>query len=231
MSVVTAVLHSWGIMAEAPEQPLIKALVTNDVVDFPHNDLENAAWFLHERISRSFEQRERPDGIFLDMIALVTMTSFALEGYANALGWRWLRDDPKAWKAFEWSRVTQKIETLTARYGLAVDWSQRPFSTVEPLIALRNMFAHPKAAPAADRERLLIGRHNDFVKLLRDHKPEYEKALTWEFADQACQDVDAIWHLLVKASGLNPFDLQSGGSQGFELLAHIGPDGSETPAR
>ena len=217
-------------MSDQQEQPLIRALVTNDVIDFPHNDLENAAWFLHQRVKRGFENKERPDGIFLDMIALVTMISFALEGYANALGWQWLRDDPKEWKAFEWSRVAKKIETLAARYGLAIDWSQRPFSTVEPLVALRNMFAHPKAAPAADRERILVGRHNDFVKLLRDHKPEYERLLTWDFADQAYEDVDAIWHRLLDASGLNPFHLQSGGSQGVELLAHIGPDGAETLA-
>lgn len=210
-------------MPEERKQPLIRARVTNDVTDYPHNDLENAAHFFRERLKASIEAKERGDGIFLDLIALVTMTSFALEGYVNALGHHRLRDDAKAWRAYEWSSVRKKIETLVEWYGLAVDWDNRPFATVEPLVRLRNLFAHPKATPAENREQILVGTHDEFVKLLRDHKPEYERTLTWEFADGAYQDVDTIWHTLLDASGINPFDLNSGGSQGFEYIEHVEP--------
>lgn len=210
-------------MTDEREQPLIRALVTNDVTDYPHNDLENAAFFFRERLKVAIEGKERGDAIFLDMIALVTMTSFALEGYVNALGHHRLRDDEKSWRTFEWMPVRKKIETLSEWYGLAVDWSNRPFSTIEPLVRLRNLFAHPKATPAQKREQILVGTHGEFVKLLRDHKPEYERTLTWEFADGAYRDVDAIWHTLLDASGINPFDVQSGGSQGFEYIEHVNP--------
>lgn len=211
-------------------QPLIRAKITNEITDFPHNDLENAAWFFRERLQKAFEAKDRPDGVFFDLIALVTMTSFALEGYVNALGWHWLSADAKAWKKFEWQPTRVKIEEFSARFGLTADWNDRPFSTVEPLIKLRNLFAHPKAAPAEQREQILDGRHNDFVAMLRDHKPEYERALTWEFANRAYEDVDDIWHTLLKASGIRPSDLSSGGSQGIELVGWVGPDGEVTPA-
>lgn len=217
-------------MTEERKQPLIRALVTNDVVDYPHNDLENAAWFFRERLKKAFQDNERSDGIFLDMIALVTMTSFALEGYVNVLGWHWLREDDKAWKAFEWQSTRKKIEQLAERYGLAVDWDSRPFVTVDQLVKLRNMFAHPKAHPVKNREQELVGTHDDFVKMLRNHKPEYEERLTWEFANQAYEDVDTMWNTLLGASKLNPFNLTSGGSQGFEMLAYVNEDGSETLA-
>jgi hypothetical protein len=32
------------------KQPRIRAKITNDWVDYPHNDLSNAAWFFRERI-------------------------------------------------------------------------------------------------------------------------------------------------------------------------------------
>ncbi|MEG8027110.1 hypothetical protein [Sphingomonas aerolata] len=208
-------------------QPRIRAVVTNDVTDYPHNDLENAAYFFRERLKKSIAERDRAEGIFLDMIALVTMTSFALEGYVNALGHHRLKDDAKAWKSFEWMPVRKKIETLVSWYGLTIDWESRPFAIVDPLVRLRNLFAHPKATPAQNREQILVGTHNEFVKLLREHKPEYERTLTWEFANGAYEDVDSIWQKLLGASGINPFDVRSGGSQGFEYIEHVGSNNED----
>lgn len=121
----------------------------------------------------------------------------------------------------EWSPVRSKIETLAEWYGLAIDWDRRPFATVDPLVRLRNPFAHPKATPAENREQILIGTHNEFVKMLRDHEPEYERTLTWEFADGAYEDVDAMWNTLLQGSGINMFDLVSGGSQDIEYIEHV----------
>ena len=111
-------------MSGEKAQPVIRAKITNDVVDYPHNDLENAAYFFRERLKRSFESGERSDGIFLDMIALVTMTSFALEGYANALGWHWHRADAKAWKNFEWMPVKKKLQALAENLNPAQPWGK-----------------------------------------------------------------------------------------------------------
>lgn len=203
------------------QQPLIRALVTNDKVDYPHNDLENAAFFFRERLQRSIADKDEAEGIFLDMIALVTMTSFALEGYVNVLGHHRLKEDEKAWQAFQWKSVRKKLETLALWYGLTIDWQAKPFATVEPLVQLRNQFAHPKATPAVDREQILVGTHDDFVRMLRNHKPEYERSLTWEFADTAYNDVQDLWSILLRASGINPFDLHTGGSQGIEYIEHV----------
>lgn len=72
-------------MEDDLSQPLIRASVINDVTDYPHNDVELQPIFSSERLKQATEEKERGDVILLDLIALVTMTSFALEGYVNAL--------------------------------------------------------------------------------------------------------------------------------------------------
>jgi hypothetical protein len=71
---------------EEKKQPLIRVRMENDVTDYPHNDVSNAAFFFRERLTRAFEDKERADGIFLEMIGMMTMTAFALEGYTNFVG-------------------------------------------------------------------------------------------------------------------------------------------------
>lgn len=73
-------------MTDDVKQPRIRARLTNDTTDFPHNDIANAALYMRERLSKAFEDKDRGDGIFLDMIAMVTMVAFALEGYVNFVG-------------------------------------------------------------------------------------------------------------------------------------------------
>ena len=215
-------------MSDKSEQPRIRAKVTNDVVDFPHTLLETAAWALHGKVKEVFEGERSREGVSLDMVALLTLTAFTLEGYVNALGWICLREDAETWAKYERLRTKAKVKWLARAYNLPIDWNQRPFSTLTEVIIARNTFAHPKAAPASNREQILEGTHNEFMKLLRSHKAEYEKWLEWPFVDRAYVDVEAAWNTLRDASGINPFDLVSGGSQGIEALERIEADGTIT---
>ena len=61
---------------DADGQPKIRAKMTNNWVDYPHNDLSHAAWFFQQRINNAFREEKRADGIFLEMIACVTMIAF-----------------------------------------------------------------------------------------------------------------------------------------------------------
>ncbi len=219
------------------ERPVIRAKVTNEVVDYPHNDIANAAYFFRERLSEAFDKNERREGLFLDMMALITMTAFALEGYVNLIGSRLIErcvtDSDRAaeaWGAFERKRTRQKIKSIRKATGILIDWNKRPYVTVSELIDLRNMFAHPKPHRPEKREYEAVGTDSELKQLLRDYRPEYEARLTWNFACRAYEDVEQIWQELLDAAKIDRFDTMSGGTQGLQLLAWVNPDGSETLA-
>lgn len=219
------------------KQPVIRALVTNDVTDYPHNDIANAAFFFRERLAKAFEDKERADGIFLDMMAMVTMTAFALEGYVNFVGGtvinKCVEDKERAaevWRTFERKPTRDKLKAIRKMTGMEIDWNKRPYLTVTELIDLRNLFAHPKPHRPKQREFEAVGTDSELKKLLRSYRPEYEEKLTWDLATRAYDDVEEIWQALLTAANINPYDAMSGGSQGFQLLAWVNADGTETRA-
>ena len=224
-------------MTDEVKQPRIRARLTNDTTDFPHNDIANAALYMRERLSKAFEDKDRGDGIFLDMIAMVTMVAFALEGYVNFVGMtlieRSATDKGSAaasWSDYERKSTKDKVKALLKMTGVDIDWNKRPYATIGELNEIRNMFAHPKPHKPKVREWEAVGTDAEFRKQLRDYRPEYEERLTWEFCTRAYDDVEAIWQHLLEAAKINLIDALSGGSQGFELLAWVDENGGETKA-
>lgn len=209
------------------EQPRIRAKITNNWVDYPHNDLSNAAWFFRERINKAFSEKERLDGIFLDMIACVTMIAFSLEGYVNFIGAKLLDGKSDEWGDFERATVRCKIKAIRRLTGIQIDWNKRPYSTTIKLIDLRNTLAHPKAHKAEPREWIAEGTDSAFKKMLRDYEPSWVKVINQTFIDEAYADVEAIWKSLLAAAKLEEHEAWSGGSQGIELIDVLPP----TPAR
>ena len=223
-SAAMAVAVAWR-MVEERKQPRIRALVTNNVVDWPHNDVANAAHFFLERLKGAFERQERADGLFLDMMAVVTMTAFAMEGYANFIGSALIErtvkdaaDADEAWAAFEKKRTKDKIKAIRRMTGTTINWNARPYSSLRDLTDLRNMFAHPKAHRPEQQEFEAVGTDGELRKMLREYRPDYERRLTWEFVQIAYEDVEAIWAQLLEAAGIKAHETWSGGSQGFSLI-------------
>jgi hypothetical protein len=224
-------------MTDDVKEPRIRARLTNDTTDFPHNDIANAALYMRERLSKAFEDKDRGDGIFLAMMAMVTMVAFALEGYVNFVGMtlieRSATDKGSAaasWSDYERKSTKDKVKALRKMTGVDIHWNKRPYATIGELNELRNMFAHPKPHKPKVREWEAVGTDAEFRKQLRDYRPEYEERLTWEFCTRAYDDVEAIWQHLLEAAKINPIDALSGGSQGFELLAWVDENGGETKA-
>jgi hypothetical protein len=205
-----------------PEQPRIRAKLTNDFVDYLHNDLSNAAFFFRNRINKAFEENDRTDGIFLDMMAAITMTAFALEGYVNFVGYRLLKDNQAGWNDYEKKPVKEKIKEIRKVIGVQINWNMRPYTVVDQLIDVRNMLAHPKEHRAEPREWIAVGTHSELQEMLRDYRPEYERKITQSFMNEAYDDVEAIWCELREAAKIPVHETWSGGSQGFELIAHMG---------
>lgn len=209
--------------ATGDEQPRIRAKITNDWVDYPHNDLSNAAWALRERINKAFIEKERADRIFLDMIACVTMIAFSLEGYVNFIGAKLLGDVSGEWVAFERATVREKIKVIRRLTGMQIDWNKRPYSTTTKLFDIRNMLAHPKAHKAEPREWIDEGTDSAFKKMLRDYEPEWMKIINQTFIDEAYEDVETIWKNLLAAAEIEEHEAWSGGPQGFELIEILSP--------
>lgn len=209
---------------EADEPPRIRAKITNDWVDYPHNDLSNAAWFFRERINKAFAEKERADGIFLDMMACVTMIAFSLEGYVNFIGAKLLGGKPHDWSDFERITVRNKIKVIGRHTGIQIDWNQRPYSTTTKLMNLRNMLAHPKPHKADPREWIADGTESVFKKVLRDYEPAWMKIIDQAFIEETYADVEAIWKSLLSAAKIEEHEAWSGGSQGIELIEFLPPD-------
>ena len=112
----------------------MRAIVSNHQVDYAHNDVANAAWFFKERLTKAFQAQDRSDGIFLDMMAMATMTAFALEGYVNFVGIKLIErehegDDAKdAWLRFEKKSPRDKIKIIRRLTGTTIDWNRRPYA-------------------------------------------------------------------------------------------------------
>ncbi|HTG39694.1 hypothetical protein [Sphingomonas sp.] len=206
------------------EQPRIRAKITNNWMDYPHNDLSSAAWYFLQRINKAFAESERADRIFPDMIACVTMMAFALEGYVNFIGAKLLDGKPDEWRKFEGAKVRDKIKAIRRLTGLQIDWNKRPYSTTTKLIDLRNILAHPKAHRAEPSEWLAEGTDSDFKRMLRDYEPAWVKIINQTFVDEAYADVEAIWKSLLAAAKIEEHEAWSGGSQGFELIDCLPPD-------
>jgi hypothetical protein len=206
------------------EQPPVRAKITNDWVDYPHNDLSNAAWFFRERINKAFAEKERADGIFLDMMACVMMIAFSLEGYVNFIGAKLLDAKPEEWANFERAVVRDKIKAIRRLTGIQIEWNKRPYSTTAKLIDLRNMLAHPKAHKAEPRVWIAEGTDSSFKKMLRDYEPDWVKIISPAFIDEAYADVEAIWKSLLVAAKIGEHETLSGGSQGFEVVDFLPPD-------
>jgi hypothetical protein len=201
------------------EHRRIRAKMTNAFVDYLHNDLSTAAWFFRERINAGFAGKQRADGLFLDMMAAAVMIAFSLEGYANFLGERVLGGSFE-----ERASVVEKLKSVRRALGMEVDWNKRPYSTARKIIALRDTLAHPKAHRAEPQEWEAVGTESELKKVLRDHKPDYERAITQDFINTAYDDVEAIWDEMLKAAKIEVHETWSHGSQGIEFIEQVAPE-------
>ena len=204
--------------AASEKQPRIRAKLTNDWVDYPHNDLSSAAWSLRNRINQAFAGDDRVDGIFLDMMACATMIAFSLEGYLNFLGAKLIDEKTDEWACFERASAPNKIKAIRRLTGIKIDWNKRPYLTTKKLINLRNQLAHPKPKKAEPREWIAEGTDSDFKKKLRNYEPDWVKTISQDFINEAYDDVEAIWKALLKAANIDEHQAFSGGSQGIELI-------------
>ncbi len=178
------------------------------VKDYIHNDIANAAHHLMKTIEARLEKDDR-DGIFLDMMAALTMIAFAVEANLNFIGDRVVED----WKERQsgekkWAQVLEKL-------GIEADYTQRPFSTMEELRKFRDTLAHGKPR-VLDEKETAIGTYDELYATndLKSRSP-WEAYVTLESVQAGYDDMNEIWNLMLEKAGIKLYDTLSGWSGGM----------------
>lgn len=195
------------------DEPVIKALLEYEGSELIHNDLISAAYHLKKRVEAGLANNQR-EGIGLDMMAAVTMTAFAFEAYLNFIG------DSVIDEFKERQNGLEKRKQVMGKLGIEWDSGSRPFSTVEKLIKARDVMAHGK--PRYFKEQWeAVGTHSELEETLRSYRKGLEIDITYDFMREAYDDVEAVWRMMLKASGIREFDTLDGGSSMISFKEYV----------
>ncbi|MCA1366653.1 hypothetical protein I6F15_04435 [Bradyrhizobium sp. BRP14] len=174
-----------------------------------HNDLANNAYYLRKKIHERLA-KEDTDGISLEMTACLIMIAFALEAQINFLGWKLITD----WN--ERSPALEKLQQVAKLLGVDPNFETRPFSTAKRLKEFRDGIAHGKPFVITVEDEL-VATYDELHNLGYKQAP-WEGVVTAEFLDQAYDDMETIWHDLLKRSGLEVFDTLTHHERDIEFI-------------
>lgn len=183
---------------EALMEERIKVKVKSKSQIYVHNDLANNAYHLHKMIHERLAKGET-EGISLEITACLIMIAFAMEARTNFLGFKLIKD----WKEF--APPLKKLQQVADNLGVSPDFESRPYLTARQLKEFRDEIAHGKPVVAIDVERELVATYDELEKL-GYVQASWEGIATREFLDKAYEDVETIWHDLLKSSGLTVID-------------------------
>ena len=214
-------------MATHPNERRMRAIVTNEGVEYVHNDLATACFFFRQRLAVAVSQEAGGEPAYTYVMALVTMLAFTLEGYVTFIGDRLIKSGPDeaisklAWNTFERLPVKKKIKEIARIKGATIDWNVEPYTMVDQLVGLRDSLAHPKAYSPKQPRYEAEGTERELRQMLRDYEPEHARQLTPQFANKAADAVSNIWDHLLGIAGISLHETWGVRSQGLEFLHHI----------
>lgn len=191
----------------------MRVKLTSDRAIYIHNDLSNTAFYFKNRVTTRLEEGDH-DGIFLEMIAGLTMTAFAMEASINFVGDKVLREDWNERAAY-WKKVKQVFEAL----GIKPDFETRPFSSIGKMQALRDALAHGKPERIT-KEEIVVGTYDELEARQRLHGT-WEEMVTIDNVKDWFDDMRAIWELMLEAGDIEVFDTMSQGMHGMEFIEHV----------
>ena len=178
-----------------------------------HNDLSNAAFYFKDRIRKRIDNNDR-DGIFLEMIAGLTMTAFAMEANINFVGAKILGEDWNERDAY-WKKVRQVIDAI----GIETDYDERPFSCIEKMKTLRDALAHGKPE-CVSKEEIVVGTYDE-LEAQRRLSGSWEEMVTLDNVENWYDDMNEIWNLMLEAAAISVFDTITQGSQEMNFIEYV----------
>ncbi|WP_164477710.1 hypothetical protein [Pannonibacter phragmitetus] len=194
----------------------MRVLVEKEIVDNIHNDLSNTAFYFKKRIKKRMDTGDQ-DGIFLEMMAALTMTAFALEAILNYIGHA---KEVPAWRK---KSLEEKLAVLLEKLGLKPDFEARPYSTVKQLKDLRNTLAHGKPRTITPEPEEIIGTYDE-IYVKPDLRSDWEREVTPEFVEIAYDDMVEIEKELFSAAKIEVMETLNGGSWTITFIDYVDDD-------
>lgn len=190
----------------------IKVILQQHGYFYIHNDLENAAFYFKNRIDSRYDAKDM-EGIAHEIMACLTMLAFTVESRFNFLGYKLIDD----WK--ERQPIKDKIKTVARRLNIEADFGKKPFSNFNMLFDFRDTLAHgqPKLI---NNEKELITTHEE-LDSRGFLEADWEKFVNQEFLNEIYTDVETIWDIFLKASGLRAFDTVTQFSSSVQFIEHV----------
>lgn len=178
-----------------------------------HNDLANAAFYFKERISERLKNDDR-EGVGIEMMACLTMIAFAVEARMNFLGYKLI----EKWK--ERAPYMVKVEKVTKRLGVAPDFGERPYKTIESLKNFRDTLAHGK--PLEIRTDVEVEATEEELRGRGFLGAPWEAAVTGEFVEMGFEDMEVVWRDLLARSKLGVMETITQGGATISFIGALG---------
>ncbi|WP_137701546.1 hypothetical protein [Marimonas lutisalis] len=186
-----------------------KYLVRTEAERFIHNDLSNAAYFLHD-LARDKERKNERDGIGLVTMAGLVFSAFSIEAKVNFVGWKVLKS---GWP--ERAPIAEKIELLNHVLGASLTWGTEPLQTIRRLFRFRNMLAHGKPDIVKGHEEIVEVEPEVWDAL----KMQWEADVTTGFL-AGCQHAEQeLWRILLKKAEIAAHETLTTGGHTLSRLS------------
>jgi len=158
--------------------------VTREGRYFPHVEL------LHGAGVHLAHVEAKHDGFFYSLLSSFLLSAFSLEAFLNYAGPK----VEKEWTEFERAPTLAKLVHICTVVGVSVDFSRRPFQTINELFQFRNRLAHPRD------EKLKIESDEDIESyqgvLYSQPLPKWMEYASVAKARMCSEDIKAIINLI-----------------------------------
>jgi hypothetical protein len=146
----------------------------------PHADFHHAVW-IHLQHAKA-----RHEGWHYSVLSAILLSAFTVEAYLNYVG----PALEAGWDDFDKASPLAKLRHVACLLKIEMDFSKRPFQTVNDLFSFRNRMAHPRS------ESLVVEYISDADGYSKDFyidiKPKWLVFATEANATRCYEDVEAV---------------------------------------
>ncbi|TKT71199.1 hypothetical protein YH63_007135 [Afipia massiliensis] len=191
---------------------LVRAKISKTANLYIHNDLAQAVNHFKDSIDR-MEAADDRAGISYEYMACGMMIAFAFEAKINFLGWKLI----EGWREFQsWD---EKVKLVCEQLGIEPDWGVRPWSSIRAMKRFRDMVAHGKPL-VVKHEEVVVMKAEDLNRRV-DLTANWEKGCKPHDVNLGYDDLQVVWHRMLKASEIEIFDTMTRGEGAIILLEKI----------
>lgn len=174
-----------------------------------HNDLQTAAFYLKEKIEEKIQNGDR-SGIGYDKMACLAMLAFSVEANINFFGHKLI----SGWR--ERASFETKFSAVLARLNIVHDDTQRPFKSLKALKEFRDLIAHGKPKEIQFNETLVMSPEE--ADRANDLSADWEAYCSDENVMFSYEDVEIVWKMMLKTSGLKLYDTLTRGDRSIKIV-------------